>query len=121
VATYPRDAAAWNNLASAYQSVGDFENATAGFEKTWEIAKWNNVAANNAAGTLIGTDRVQEGERYLKEAVEQGGSDDVNYHSNAMVDDFLSSRPDGKSMCNGRQAVPMVSPWKGARQLFTSF
>jgi serine/threonine protein kinase/Flp pilus assembly protein TadD len=94
VATYPRDAAAWNNLASAYQSVGDFENATAGFEKTWEIAKWNNVAANNAAGTLIGTDRVQEGERYLKEAVEQGGSDDVNYHSNAMVDDFLSSRPD---------------------------
>jgi len=93
VATYPRDAAAWNNLASAYQSVGDFENATAGFEKTWEIAKWNNVAANNAAGTLIGTDRVQEGERYLKEAVEQGGSDDVNYHSNAMVDDFLSSRP----------------------------
>src|SRR5712692_1907719 len=94
VATYPRDAAAWNNLASAYQSVGDFEDATAGFEKTWEIAKWNNVAANNAAGTLIGTDRVQEGERYLKEAVEQGGSDDVNYHSNAMVDDFLSSRPD---------------------------
>jgi len=94
VATYPRDAAAWNNLASAYQSVGDFENATAGFKKTWEMAKWNNVAANNAAGTLIGTDRVQEGERYLKEAVEQGGSDDVNYHSNAMVDDFLSSRPD---------------------------
>src|SRR5207248_6583806 len=64
VATYPRDAAAWNNLANAYGLVGDVEQALAGFEKTWEIAKWNNVAANNAAGTLIGTDRMQEGERY---------------------------------------------------------
>ncbi len=53
----------------------------AGFQKTWEIAKWNNVAANNAAGTLIGMDRLQEGERYLKEAVDQGGSDDTNYHA----------------------------------------
>ncbi len=94
VATYPRDAAAWNNLANAYGLVGDLEQALAGFKTTWEIAKWNNVAANNAAGTLIGMDRLQEGERYLKEAVDQGGSDDTNYHSNAMVDDFLSNRPD---------------------------
>ena len=94
VATYPRDAAAWNNLANAYGLVGDMEQALAGFKKTWEIAKWNNVAANNAAGTLIGMDRLQEGERYLKEAVDQGGSDDTNYHSNAMMDDFLSNRPD---------------------------
>ncbi len=94
VATYPRDAAAWNNLANAYGLVGDMEQALAGFKKTWEIAKWNNVAANNAAGTLIGMDRLQEGERYLKEAVDQGGSDDTNYHSNAMTDDFLSNRPD---------------------------
>ena len=35
-----------------------------------------------------------EAERYLKEAVDQGGSDDTNYHSNAMTDDFLSGRPD---------------------------
>jgi eukaryotic-like serine/threonine-protein kinase len=94
VATYPRDTAAWNNLANAYGLVGDFEQALAGFQKTWEIAKWNNVAANNAAGTLIGVDRLQEGERYLKEAVDQGGSDDTNYHNNAMMDDFLSNRPD---------------------------
>jgi serine/threonine protein kinase/Flp pilus assembly protein TadD len=94
VATYPRDAAAWNNLANAYGLVGDLEQAAAGFKKDWEIAKWNNIAANNAAGTLIGMDRMQEGERYLKEAVEQGGSDDANYHANAMADDFLSSRPD---------------------------
>ena len=39
-------------------------------------------------------DRLQEGERYLKEAMDQGGSDDTNYHSNAMMDDFLSNRPD---------------------------
>jgi serine/threonine protein kinase/Flp pilus assembly protein TadD len=94
VATYPRDAAAWNNLANAYGLVGDLEQAAEGFKKDWEIAKWNNIAANNAAGTLISMDRMQEAERYLKEAVEQGGSDDANYHVNAMVDDFLSGRPD---------------------------
>jgi eukaryotic-like serine/threonine-protein kinase len=94
VATYPRDAAAWNNLASAYQTIGDFEQAAAGFEKTWEIARWDNVAANNAAGTLLGIDRIQEGERYLKEALEQGGGNDVNYQQNSMADDFLSGRTD---------------------------
>jgi eukaryotic-like serine/threonine-protein kinase len=94
VATYPRDAAAWNNLANAYSLVGDLEQAAAGFKKDWEIAKWNNIAANNLAGTLIGMDRLQEGERYLKEAVDEGGSDDGNYHVNAMTDDFLSGRPD---------------------------
>ena len=92
VATYPRDAAAWNNLANAYGAVGDMEQSLAGFQKTWEIAKWNNVAANNAAGMLIGMGRLQEGERYMKEAVDLGGSDDTNYHSNAMADDFLSGR-----------------------------
>jgi eukaryotic-like serine/threonine-protein kinase len=94
VATYPRDAAAWNNLANAYSLVGDLEQAAAGFKKDWEIARWNNIAANNLAGTLIGMDRLQEGERYLKEAVDEGGSDDANYHVNAMMDDFLSGRPD---------------------------
>jgi serine/threonine protein kinase/Flp pilus assembly protein TadD len=94
VATYPRDAAAWNNLASAYQTVGDFEQAATGFEKTWEIARWDNVAANNAAGTLMTIDRTQQGERYLKEALDQGGSDNTNYQSNAMLDDFISGRPE---------------------------
>jgi serine/threonine protein kinase/Flp pilus assembly protein TadD len=92
VATYPRDAAAWNNLANAYGAVGDMEQSLAGFQKTWEIAKWNNVAANNAAGMLIGMGRLEEGERYMKEAVDLGGSDDTNYHSNAMAADFLSGR-----------------------------
>jgi eukaryotic-like serine/threonine-protein kinase len=106
VATYPRDAAAWNNLANAYGLVGDVEQALAGFEKTWEIAKWNNVAANNAAGTLFGLDRLQEGERYLKEAVDLGGSDDTNYHGNAMADDFLSNRPDWEKHVQWAAARP---------------
>jgi eukaryotic-like serine/threonine-protein kinase len=106
VATYPRDAAAWNNLANAYALVGDVEQALAGFQKTWEIAKWNNVAANNAAGTLIGMDRLQEGERYMKEAVDLGGSDDTNYHSNAITDDFLSNRPDWEKHLQWAAARP---------------
>src|SRR5215470_10089013 len=94
VATYPRDAAAWNNLANAYGIVGDFDQAAEGFKKTWEIAHWDNVAANNAAGTLMSTDKMAEAERYLKEALDQGGGDNVNYQNNAMVDDFVAGRPD---------------------------
>jgi serine/threonine protein kinase len=94
VATYPRDAAAWNNLASTYVITGDYEQAATGYEKTWEIARWDNVAATNAAGTLMTLDRTQEAERYLKEAMEQGGGDNTNYHSVAMTGDFVSGRPD---------------------------
>jgi eukaryotic-like serine/threonine-protein kinase len=93
-ATYPRDAAAWNNMAIVYAEIGDFEQAATDFKKTWEIAKWDNVAAENAAGTLLQLDHIQEGERYLKEALDQGGGDDTNYHGNAMLDDFLAGRPD---------------------------
>ena len=94
VTTYPRDAAAWNNLSTAYQFVGDFEQAAEGFKKTWEIARWDNVAANNAAATLMAINRMDEGRRYLKEAFDQGGSDNATYQSNAMLDDFLSGNPD---------------------------
>jgi eukaryotic-like serine/threonine-protein kinase len=94
VATYPRDAAAWNNLASAYQTIGDYEQAAAGFKKTWEIARWDNVAANNSAGALMSIDRMQEGERYLKEALVQGGADNTSYQANAMLDDLVSGSPD---------------------------
>ena len=45
-------------------------------------------------GNLFSVDQLAEGERYLKEAVEQGGGDDVTYHLNAMMDDFLSGRAD---------------------------
>ena len=92
IATYPRDAAAWNNLATTYASIGNVDEAAQDFAKTWEIAKWNNIAANNAAGTLMQINRLADGERYLKEALEQGGSDDTNYHVNVMMDDFLSGR-----------------------------
>ena len=92
--TYPRDAAAWNNLAIVYANMGDYEQAASNFKKTWEIAKWDNVAANNAAGTLLQLDRIDEGEHYLKEALQQGGGDDSASHQNAMLDDFLSGRPD---------------------------
>jgi eukaryotic-like serine/threonine-protein kinase len=94
VATYPRDAAAWNNLASAYAIIGDYDQAAKGFEKTWEIARWDNVAASNAAGALLAIDRMQEGERYLKESVDQGAADNTNYQAAAMVDDFISGRAD---------------------------
>jgi serine/threonine protein kinase/thioredoxin-like negative regulator of GroEL len=93
VASYPRDAAAWNNLAIVYTNLGDFEQAAAGFAKTWEIAKWDNVAAINTAGTLLNLDRMQEAQRYLKEALAQGGGDDSSYHSSAMLFEFLSGQP----------------------------
>ncbi len=93
-ATYPRDAAAWNNMAIVYATMGDFEQAAADFRKTWEIAKWDNVAAENTAGTLLQLDRREEAERYLKEAVDQGGGDDINYHGNSMVAEFGGGKPD---------------------------
>jgi len=94
VATYPRDASAWNNLSSAYQTIGDYEQAAAGFEKTWEIARWDNVAANNSAGVLMSIDRMQEGERYMKEGLVQGSADNTSYQANAMLDDLISGRSD---------------------------
>ncbi len=94
VATYPRDAAAWNNLASAYQNIGDYEESAKDFKKTWEIARWDNVAANNAAGTLIQLDRLDEAQRYLKEAFDQGGGDNTNYQSNAMMIGMLTGKLD---------------------------
>jgi serine/threonine protein kinase len=94
VATYPRDATALNNLAQTYVFMGEFEKALEGYEKTWEIAKWDNVAADNAAGTLLALDRLPEAERYLKEALGQGGGDDVNYHGNMILFNFQSGRLD---------------------------
>jgi tetratricopeptide (TPR) repeat protein len=94
VATYPRDAAAWNNLATAYGIVGDLDPAADGFKKTWEIARWDNVAANNAAGTLLQLGRTDEAQRYLKEALDQGGGDNTAYQTNMMQVEFLLGRPD---------------------------
>src|SRR5271166_4668843 len=93
VATYQWDAAAWNNLATAYTIVGDYEQAVTGYEKTWEIARWDNTAATNAAGTLIDLGRMQEAARYLKEARDEGG-DSMAYHSTLMVNDLFSGSPD---------------------------
>jgi eukaryotic-like serine/threonine-protein kinase len=94
VATYPRDAAAWNNLATAYLLIGDYEQAAADFEKTWEIAKWDDVAAINASSVLMTIDQMAEGERYLKEAENQGGTDNTNFQITVMMDDFLSGKSD---------------------------
>jgi serine/threonine protein kinase/Tfp pilus assembly protein PilF len=93
-ATYPRDAAAWNNLAIVYSSIGDLEQSAAGFEKTWEIAKWDNIAASNSASALIAMDKIADADRYLKEAKDQGGGDDVNYQTTALIVDFTAGRPD---------------------------
>ena len=94
VDTYPHDASAWNNLAIAYSSSGDFEQAAEDFKKTWEIAKWDNIAASNAAGTYLEIDRLEEAERYLKEAEAEGGGNDQNFRGNVMLDDYLRGRPD---------------------------
>jgi len=93
VATYPRDATALNNLSQTLVFMGDFEKALAGYEKTWEIAKWDNVAADNAAGTLLGLDRLPEADRYLSEALGQGGGDDTNYHGNVLLREFQAGHP----------------------------
>jgi eukaryotic-like serine/threonine-protein kinase len=92
-ATYPRDAAAWNNMAIVYVEMGDYEQGAEDFKKTWEIAKWDNVAANNTASTLMLIDRMPEGERYQKEAADQGGGDNIISRFNTMMDDFVSGRP----------------------------
>ncbi len=93
VATYQWDAAAWNNMASVYAIIGNYQEAAKGYEKTWEIARWDNTAATNAASTLLALDRTHEADRYFKEAVDQGGGDDTAYHSNAIADDFIAGRP----------------------------
>ena len=92
-ATYPRDASAWNNLAIVQSNLGNLEEAVQGFEKTWEIAKWNITSAANSAGALLQLDRVPEAERYLKEAKDHGGGDDINYQGTAMVLDFMAGQP----------------------------
>jgi serine/threonine protein kinase/Flp pilus assembly protein TadD len=91
---YPRDAAALNNLASVYAGMGDFEQASQGFKKAWEEAKWDNIAATNTASILLQMDRAQEAERYLKEALDQGGGDDITYHTVSLLHDFIAGKPD---------------------------
>ena len=91
---YPRDAAALNNLASTYGAMGDFEQSAEGFKKAWEEAKWDNIAATNTASVLLQMDRIAEAERYLKEALEQGGGDDVTYNTALMIDEFMAGKPD---------------------------
>ncbi len=92
--TYPRDANALNNLGSTYQLAGDNEQAATNYAKTWEVAKWDNTAANNAAQAYLALDRLPEGERYQKEALEQGGGENVAFHFNTMLESFLSGRQD---------------------------
>jgi len=106
VATYPRDATALNNLAQTYVFVGELEKALAGYQRTWEIAKWDNVAADNAAGTLLALDRLPEADRYLKEALEQGGGDDVNYHANRLLYNFQAGQPDWEKEVQWAAAQP---------------
>jgi serine/threonine protein kinase/Flp pilus assembly protein TadD len=91
---YPRDAAALNNLASTYNLMGDFEQSAEGFKKAWEEAKWDNIAATNTASVLLQMDRIAEAERYLKEALEQGGGDDVTYNTALLIDQFMAGKPD---------------------------
>src|SRR5271166_1285685 len=94
VATYQWDAAAWNNLGTSRGFLGDFEHAAQGFEKTWQIARWDNTAASNAGEMLVTIDRIPEAEHYLKESLDQGGADSTGYHSTAIVEEFVSGHPD---------------------------
>ena len=92
--TYPRDAAALNNLASVYSTIGDLDQAAEGFKKAWQEAKWDNIAATNTAGTMLQLDRVKDADEYLKEALEQGGGDDVTYNTVLLIRDFMAGVPD---------------------------
>ena len=94
VDTYPRDPAAWNNLSIAYESIGNFEASVDSFKKAWEMAKWDNIAATNLAGTFALIDRLDESEHYLQEAEREGGGNDVQFRSNRMMLDLLRGRPD---------------------------
>src|SRR5712692_8322443 len=122
VATYPRDASALNNLAQTYVYVGEFEQALTGYQKTWEMAKWDNVAADNTAGTLLGLDRIPEAERYLKEALDQGGGDDTNYHGNVLLHDFQTGHADWDKQLQWAASRPagfMVEVLAGNVNLFS--
>ena len=92
VATYPRDGAAWNNLAILDLTIGDFEQGAKDFQKGWELAKWDNVAATNAASASISIDHLADADRYLREAVQQGGGQDPSYQSGAMTLELLAGR-----------------------------
>lgn len=94
VSTYPRDANALNNLGSAYQTAGDFEQAATSYVKTWEEAKWDNVAATNAAQVFLATDRLPDAERYQKESLQEGAGENTAYHTNHMLYQFQSGRSD---------------------------
>ncbi|HZQ18642.1 MAG TPA: protein kinase [Terriglobales bacterium] len=89
---YPRDANALNNLGSTYQASGNEQQAADNFVKTWEVAKWDTTAATNAAQMFLAIDRIADAERYQNEAAQQGGSDNVAFHFNALFDDFQSGR-----------------------------
>jgi eukaryotic-like serine/threonine-protein kinase len=104
--TYPRDAAALNNLASTYAAMGDYEQAAEGFKKAWEEAKWDNIAATNTASVLLQLDRVQEAERYLKEALDQGGGDDVTYNTALLLSNFMAGKPDWEKQEQWASAHP---------------
>ena len=122
VATYPRDATATNNLGQTYLYLGDLEQAATYFEKTWEIAKWDNVAANNAAGALLSLDRFPEAERYLKEALAEGGGDDVYYRGNALMYDFLAGHSNWAEQLQWAATRPagfMVESTAGTINFFT--
>ena len=104
--TYPRDAAALNNLASTYVAMGDYEQAAEGFKKAWEEAKWDNIAATNTASVLLQMDRIPEAERYLKEALDQGGGDDVTYNTVRLLAEFMAGRPDWEKQEQWSSAHP---------------
>jgi eukaryotic-like serine/threonine-protein kinase len=103
---YPRDAAALNNLASTYGAMGQYEQAADGFKKAWEEAKWDNIAATNTASVLLQMDRIPEAEKYLKEALEQGGGDDVTYNTSLLLNNFMAGKPDWEKQEQWASAHP---------------
>lgn len=90
--TYPRDANAVNNLGSTYQISGDFEHAADSYVKTWEVAKWDNTAATNAAQAFLGLDRLADAERYQKESLDEGAGENSPYHFNNALYLFQSGQ-----------------------------
>jgi class 3 adenylate cyclase/tetratricopeptide (TPR) repeat protein len=97
-ATYPRDEAAWNNIAIVYIYVGRFEDAVQAFEKSFAVAGWDVTAATNSASTLLEVDRLPEAKQYIEKARMESTMDDAQSVSVLMSYAFQSGSPDWRGV-----------------------
>ncbi len=68
--TYPRDSIPYNNLASIYLTLGQFENALRNTQQALEIDPDNVSGYANAAAAYAGLNRLEEAKAVLNQAVQ---------------------------------------------------